>query len=169
MTKTASVIIPSLTGGERLIELVERIRADRLPPLEVIVADNGLDRRWAEAARCSGARVVAMGGNCGFARAVNRAAAESEGEILVVINDDISPTPRFVERLAAPIEDGNEMAAGVLVRSERPELIESAGVEIDAALAGYDYLQNEPLAVLDQPLAAPLGPCGGAEIGRAHV
>jgi GT2 family glycosyltransferase len=107
--------------------------------------------------------VIEMGGNLGFGPAVNRAAEAADGDVLVVTNDDIWPEPGFLEGLAAEVaQRGADMAAGVLLREERPDLIETAGVEIDATLSPHDYLHNEPVARLEEHVRPPLGPCGGA-------
>jgi N-acetylglucosaminyl-diphospho-decaprenol L-rhamnosyltransferase len=43
-----------------------------------------------------------------------------------------------------------------------PELIETAGVEIDRTLLAYDYLNGEPLSALEGSVADPIGPSGAA-------
>jgi N-acetylglucosaminyl-diphospho-decaprenol L-rhamnosyltransferase len=160
---SVSVVVPSLRGGPRLVELVNRLRDTSSVSVEVVIADNGLAPETAAAARAAGANVIAMGANLGFGRAVNRAAETAGGDVLVLVNDDVAPRPGFLGSLAAEVvKGGAEMAAGVLLREERPALIETAGVEIDATLGAHDYLQNEPVSRLDSRLRPPLGPCGGA-------
>jgi GT2 family glycosyltransferase len=160
---SVSVLIPSLRGGERLVALVTRLGEVAALSAQILIADNGLDSSIRAALRGAGAAVIEMGSNAGFGRAVNHAAAAADGDVLVVINDDISPRPGFLEGLANEItQRGADMAAGVLLREERPDLIETAGVEIDALLSPHDYMQNEPVARLDDHPRPPLGPCGGA-------
>jgi GT2 family glycosyltransferase len=162
VTGSISVLIPSLRGGDTLLGLVSQLAADAREAPEVLVADNGLPEETRAALEPGPALVLPMGGNLGFGAAVNRAAAAATGDVLVVLNDDVEPLPGFLERLAAPARAGAEMVAGVLVRKERPELIESAGINLDATLSPHDHLQNEPVARLDDEPAAPFGPCGGA-------
>jgi N-acetylglucosaminyl-diphospho-decaprenol L-rhamnosyltransferase len=157
----ASAVVPSLRGGPALERLVEALLADADPPEEVIVADNGLSAENARALSALGARVLPMGANLGFGAAVNRAAREAVGPVLVVLNDDVAPLPGLARALAEPVAAGVEMVAGVLLLAERPDSIDSAGVVVDAALGPHDYLHGEPLAVLDRPVPPPLGPCGG--------
>ena len=153
-----SVVIPSLRGGPQLVALVGQLSSGA----EVLVADNGLQASVRSAAETAGATMVAMGGNAGFARAVNMAAARASGDALVVINDDITPQPGFLDALVAPLASGAQVCAGVLLQERAPSTIETAGVVIDAALVGYEHLHGEPVAVLDGDPADPLGPCGGA-------
>jgi GT2 family glycosyltransferase len=162
VTGRVSVLIPSIRGGEALVGLVTRLAADGGEPPEIVIADNGLPEKTVAVLSDGPARVLRMGRNLGFGAAVNRAAAAAHGDVLVVVNDDVEPQAGFLERLAAPAREGAEMVAGVLVRKERPDLIESAGIRLDATLSPHDYLQNEPLARLDGPPRPPFGPCGGA-------
>jgi N-acetylglucosaminyl-diphospho-decaprenol L-rhamnosyltransferase len=134
----------------------------------VVVADNGLARDTVRELQSAGARIVGMGRNLGFGAAINRAVRETEGDVLALVNDDATPVVGvdFVSALTAPLRDGADMVAGVLLQEERPDLIETAGVEIDALLGPHDYLQNERIDRLEQPLPSPLGPCGGAAAYR---
>jgi GT2 family glycosyltransferase len=52
------------------------------------------------------------------------------------------------------------MASGVMRDAGTPELIETAGIELDRTLMGFDYLNGEPLEILDGPVADPVGPSG---------
>ena len=54
------------------------------------------------------------------------------------------------------------MAAGVMRDARSPELIETAGIELDRTLLAYDYLNGEPLTVLEGEVPDPLGPSGAA-------
>ncbi len=54
------------------------------------------------------------------------------------------------------------MAAGVMRDARAPERIETAGIELDRTLLAYDYLNGEPLAVLDEAVVDPVGPSGAA-------
>lgn len=163
MNGDVSVVVPSLRGGERLVGLVERLVA---PDVEILVADNGLSAWTRNAVRSAGARVVGMGENAGFGRAVNRGARVADGDVLVIVNDDIVPCNGFLTALVAALSSA-EQAAGVLIQERSQQLIESAGVEIDRVLAPYDYLHGLPTTRLeDETLPPPLGPCGGAAAYR---
>lgn len=161
---SVSVVIPSLPGGQMLVDLVRSLLIDGAA--EVLIADNGLPEPSRALLRDANARIVPMGRNLGFGTAVNRAVSASEGSIIVVLNDDLEPLDGFLTALVAPIIDGAEMAAGVLLQKRAPDLIETAGIEIDRTLAASDYLQNEPVARLEEPLRPPLGPCGAAAAYR---
>lgn len=112
-----------------------------------------------------GVEVLEMGENAGFGRAVNAAAKRAEGDVLVLVNDDCVCDPGFVKALASRIDPaaGLSMAAGVLREARDPSLVDSAGIEVDRTLLAFDYLNGEPVSVLDGGgVPDPLGPCGGA-------
>ena len=157
-----SVVVPSLRGGARLVALTRRLAADGA---EVRIADNGMPAADAAELAAIGATIVAMDGNAGFARAVNAAAGGAGGAALVVLNDDIEPCDGFLEALVARLADA-AMVAGVLLKGEAPELVETAGIVIDRQLGAYDHLQDEPVSVLDGAVGPPLGPSGGAAAFR---
>jgi N-acetylglucosaminyl-diphospho-decaprenol L-rhamnosyltransferase len=131
-----------------------------------IVVDNGTGASELDQAAegLDGASVLRLDRNEGYGRAVNRAAREAEGEALVLLNDDSVVDPGYVESLTAALDPGSGivMAAGVMRDAGAPELIETAGIELDRTLLAYDYLNGEPLSVLDGPVGDPVGPSGAA-------
>jgi N-acetylglucosaminyl-diphospho-decaprenol L-rhamnosyltransferase len=158
------VILPSL-NGVRTREALSSL-ANQSASHETIVVDNASPDREVSAVcqEFAFARAIEPGENLGFSRAVNLAGAEATGEALVIVNDDARYDPDFIERLVAPLdpEAGVVAAAGVL-RSEGDESrIDTAGVEIDRTLLGFDYLHGRSLDVLSEGTPDPFGPTGAA-------
>jgi hypothetical protein len=60
------------------------------------------------------------------------------------------------------------MVAGVLLQGSAPELIDSAGIELDTTLRSWDTLWNGSVDDL-AGAADPVGPCGGAAAYRADA
>jgi GT2 family glycosyltransferase len=54
------------------------------------------------------------------------------------------------------------MVAGVMRDARAADLIETAGIELDRTLLAFDYLNGQPLEVLNGPVADPVGPSGAA-------
>ena len=158
------MIVPTVTPS-LAARLLDSLRAAG-GSFETIVVDNGTGSAdLAGAAEgLSGASVLRLERNEGYGRAVNRAAREAGGEALVLLNDDSVVDPGYVERIVAALDPaaGVVMAAGVMRDFGAPELIETAGVELDATLLAHDYLNGEPLSVLEGPLRDPIGPSGAA-------
>ncbi len=165
---SVTVVIPSLRGGRMLVELIDQLRLIDLD-VQVLIADNGLSETTLGALCELGADIVPMGHNRGFGAAVNRAVRRADGEVLVVLNDDLAPRAGFLSALVEPVAHGAAMSAGVLLQAERPHLIESAGLELDSTFGAHDYLRDEPVEILERPLPAPLSPCGAAAAYRLEA
>ena len=162
---SVTAVIPSLSGGSELVRLVRSLTLTH-GSLDVIVADNGLAKQTRSLLEQTSAEVVAMGRNLGFAAAVNRVARMRRSDVLVVLNDDIDPLPGFLDELLAPLADGADMVAGVLLQQRSPSMIETAGVVLDQTLVGADYLNGEHVAQLEKAPAPPFGPSGGSAAYR---
>lgn len=96
-----TAIVPVFNGREYLLRLLDSLDAQTVRADEVLVVDNGSTDGAPDAARGRGARVVAMGGNAGFAAAVNRGIREARSEWLAILNSDVELAPDYLERLAA--------------------------------------------------------------------
>jgi len=85
----ASVIVPSLTG-DRLSLLLDSL-AEQTIAHQVIVVDNGCPDGSVERAceRHPGVERLRFERNLGFSRAVNAGATRAEGDVLVMVNDDV--------------------------------------------------------------------------------
>jgi GT2 family glycosyltransferase len=166
----ATVVIPTLNARSLLTQALEHLEAQTAPH-DVVVVDNASTDGTAEllAERFPEVRVIRLDENVGFGRAVNRGVAAAETDAVVLINNDVLCEPDFLERILEPLADGGAaMAAGVLLQHDRPDLIDSAGIELDTTLRSWDSLWNRPLAELAQA-AEPVGPCGGAAAFRTDA
>ncbi len=107
--------------------------------VDIIVADNGSTDRSVELLReWERVRVVELGRNWGFAEGYNRALAELDHDIFILLNSDVEPAAGWCEPLVAQlISDENIAIVGSKLRSfERRDEFEYAG-----AAGGYiDYL-----------------------------
>jgi N-acetylglucosaminyl-diphospho-decaprenol L-rhamnosyltransferase len=161
---SATVIVPTVTPA-RVTALLESL-SEAGGDFETIVADNGTGAAELDqaAATLDGAHVLRLDSNLGYSRAVNRAAQLAQGDALVLLNDDSLVDPGYVERITAQLDPagGIVMAAGVMRDARAPDLIETAGIELDRTLLAFDYLNGEPVELLDGPVADPVGPSGAA-------
>jgi GT2 family glycosyltransferase len=166
----ATVVIPTLNARNLVAEALAHLEAQTVQH-DVVVVDNASTDGTSEllAERFPHVRVIRMDENVGFGRAVNRGVAGADTEAVVLINNDVLCEPDFLERILEPLEnDGVAMAAGVLLQHDRPELVDSAGIELDTTLRSWDSLWNQPVADL-AGAAEPVGPCGGAAAFRVDA
>jgi GT2 family glycosyltransferase len=163
--RSATVIVPTLMGGDRLRDSLDSLAAQTVEH-EVIVVDNGSggDAVSRVCERRSGVEVVRLDRNAGFSRAVNLGARRASGDAIVLVNDDCRCDPGFVEAITRALDPphGVTMAAGVMRDGRDPRLIDTAGIELDGTLLGFDYLNGEELSRLDGPVPDPVGPSGTA-------
>ncbi len=164
----AVVVIPTLNACELLAEAVASVEAQTVP-VEIVVVDNASSDGTLEvlATRFPRVTVVRNPENFGFGRAVNRGAAEArDADVIILVNNDAVPAPDFVAHLLTPFLDpAVGMVAGVLLQESAPDLIDSAGIELDTTLGSWDYLWNQPVSAL-AATRDPVGPCGGAAAYR---
>ena len=162
--RSVTVIVPTVLGGERLraaVGSVDVAAEDR----ELLVVNNSADEAAvAPCAELAGVRILAMGRNTGFSHAVNRAAAEARGEVLVLLNDDCVCEPGFLDEISATVDPGQGivMAASVLLDPRDRSRVESAGMELDRTLAVFDYMHGRPASSIAPGLRDPIGPSAAA-------
>jgi GT2 family glycosyltransferase len=162
-----TVYIPNLDGAGRLRLALASLEA-QTADCRIVVADNASSDGSVEMteAEFPEVEVVRMSRNRGFGTALNEAIRTVGGDPLILLNNDTECEPTFVAEMVAAAERGAEMVAGVLVQHQQPELIDSAGIQVDAhTLMAFDYLRGEPLAALDGA-PAPFAPSGGAALFR---
>jgi N-acetylglucosaminyl-diphospho-decaprenol L-rhamnosyltransferase len=160
-----TVIVPSHTRPERLERLLASLAAQSAGH-EAIVVDNASPHGVASEV-CGGfpnVESIRCEQNLGYSRAVNLAAGRAGGDAIVLVNDDCVCDPLFVERIVAALDParGVVMAAGVMRDGSDPSRIDTAGIELDATLLGFDYLNGEPTSLLDGGVDDPVGPSGAA-------
>jgi glycosyltransferase involved in cell wall biosynthesis len=103
-------VIPTYNEERDISDTLERVLAQQLPPLEVIVVDGGsVDatlahlQRWSDDARV---HVVEEGRRRGVSAARNEGIRRAKGEVVVILNADVLLPPDFLERLA-PLYQGD--------------------------------------------------------------
>lgn len=161
-----AVYIPNFNGGEHLPRALESLRA-QTREVDVVVVDNGSVDDSAEvvAERFPEVSLLRLDENLGFGPALNRAVVAHPGDPVILLNNDATAEPAFVEALLDRAGGGAEMVAGALLQEREPTLIDSAGVVADHTLMGFDYLHGEPVATA-AGAPDPLGPTGGAALYR---
>jgi len=128
----ASVIIPTLSAGEKLARCLHSLRDQSFRDFETIVIDNSGLGTAAEIAGASGARLIENSSNVGFGQAVNQGIEASEGEFVCTLNDDAYPAPEWLENLvgACGKQDRAGMCASQIILTDQPGRLDSTGLDI---------------------------------------
>jgi len=165
------VVIPTLDARDLLERALESLAAQTVAA-RVIVVDNASSDGTVEmvARRFPEVDVVVNERNLGFGRAINRGLDRiGDADVVILVNNDTVCAHDFVERMLEPFADpAVGMVAGVLLQGSAPELVDSAGIELDRTLRSWDILWNGPADEL-AGAPAPVGPCGGAAAYRLEA
>ena len=135
----------------------------------VIVSENGESGEAAAqiAADWPDVRLVHTPRALSFAAACNLGVRAGDGDVVVLLNNDVFAHPDWLERLVAPLEDDADVGsvACLLVRPGEV-LIDSVGLCADPTLAGFPRLAGQPVARAGDREPLLLGAAGGAAAYR---
>jgi GT2 family glycosyltransferase len=126
-----SVVIPTWNGRRYLDVVLPSLREQTYGDFRVVVVDNGSSDGTAAYVREQYPEVVLveLAANEGFAAAVNRGIAASDGEHVAVVNNDLELDPRWLECMVAALRDHPEAgsATGKMLFYDRRDVIDGAG------------------------------------------
>jgi GT2 family glycosyltransferase len=94
-----TAVIPVHNRADLLQRLLDTLQQQTVPFAEVIVVDNLSTDGAASLARARDCRVIEMGENAGFARAVNRGWRAATTEWVAILNSDVELDPNWLQRL----------------------------------------------------------------------
>ncbi len=161
---TPTVLVPTVGRGVAVRRLLSTL-AEQTVEVQAIVLDNGsgTDEIRQICKDVPFATHVRFDRNLGYTRAVNEGARRADGNTLVLLNDDCACEPAYVEELLRVLDPGSgvAMASGVLTDPWEPDLIDSAGVQLDRTLMVMDYLNGARLEALEDA-RDPIGPVGAS-------
>lgn len=132
---SVTVVVPTYNERENLPELVRRVFAVLDPrQAELLVIDDDSPDGTATAAEAlrspaSPVRVVRRVGERGLATAVIRGIREARGDIIVVMDADLSHPPEAIPALLEALEEPGEP----LVRMDRPQAGPTTGASVGPA------------------------------------
>jgi GT2 family glycosyltransferase len=101
--RTVAVVIPSWNSAALLPDCLGSL-AEQGVELETVVVDNGSSDGSLDYLRQQGVRHVELSTNVGFAAAVNRGAAETSAEAILVLNADAVLEPEAIARMLDALE-----------------------------------------------------------------
>lgn len=123
MRQEVTAVIPVFNGRELLRKLLASIFAQTVPFQEVIVVDNGSSDGARELAQEFGCRVISMGYNAGFAKAVNRGTQEAGTGWVAILNSDVELAADWVEQCLR-VEPQGSFVTGKLLKSSDTAILD---------------------------------------------
>jgi GT2 family glycosyltransferase len=155
-----SVIVVNWNSREDLEACLESVRAQAHTDLETIVVDNASADGSVELCRTRfpEVKLLEQSENLGFAEACNRGVEASSSEWVVLLNNDAVADPGWaaaLARAAAKAPDHCGMLQSLMLFMDRPEEINSTGIELTRSGGGRDRL-------VGKARATALGPGAGS-------
>lgn len=165
-----SVITVNWNGGHVLPDYLASLAAQTEPPLECIVVDNGSTDDSLALLENAGVHTVTLPTNRGFCEPNNLGARLAKGDAILLLNNDTSFGPEFIEVLEEALVRHQEFSlfACSMRQWDRPETIENAGIGYRKTLSGYQLGRGDPASnwASEQEV---FGPSGGAALIRMEV
>jgi GT2 family glycosyltransferase len=125
-----AVIVLVWNGADYLDACLTALLSQKYDPLRVIVVDNDSTDRSVEIARryLPRIRLVQTGYNYGFAGGINAGLAETDAEIVVLLNQDTEVQPGWLQAVAATYADHADMGiVGCKLYYPRSRTLQHAG------------------------------------------
>jgi GT2 family glycosyltransferase len=166
-----SVVIVAYESARDLRRSLPPLTAELRAGDELIVVDNSPGEDTAAVVRelAPEARVLASGGNAGFAAACNAGAATAGGDLLVVLNPDAKVLAGWRDEIERPLRDGRGWDAWMaLVACEGATLVNTAGNPVHFAGFAWAGGHGKPLPRPAEPREVPAasGACLALPLAR---
>jgi GT2 family glycosyltransferase len=141
-----SVVVVTFNSRDHVARALPALAGQLREGDELIVVDNGsTDGTVDEVARAApAAKLIRNEANDGFAAACNRGAEAAGGELLLLLNPDATPQPRFREAIERPLSERRGWAAwqGLVLR-DHGRLINTEGNRVH--FTGFSWAGGDGL------------------------
>jgi GT2 family glycosyltransferase len=128
-TPRVSAVIPHWNRRDLLQELLASLALQTRAFDEILVVDNGSTDDSVAFAQSQGARVIALGHNMGFAKAVNRGVAEATGDWVAILNNDVMLAADWLAIMLESAKN-HSFATGKILDATNPAIIDGAFDEL---------------------------------------
>ncbi|MGQ9904031.1 MAG: glycosyltransferase family 2 protein [Anaerolineae bacterium] len=164
------VVIPNWNGLRHLPNCLEALRAQNFSDFSIRVVDNGSadgSVEWIRS-RYPQVHLIANDANRGFAAANNQAIRAGQSPYVATLNNDTIADPGWLAELVRALDEDPRrgMAASLMVFSERPTMINSAGIAVDRLGIAWDRRGGQPVTESESAPTPVFGACAGAALYR---
>ncbi|HYS55065.1 MAG TPA: glycosyltransferase [Thermoanaerobaculia bacterium] len=138
MPASCSLVVVNYRSASLAIDAVRSARAATQNPIQVVVFDNSVDPREADALQSHADVLMAADTNLGYGAAINRARSKCDGNVLLVCNPDIRLGPQSIDTL---LDSDADVTGPALFWDDRfewflpPSELHTATQAFDAAMA----------------------------------
>jgi GT2 family glycosyltransferase len=166
---TVAVCIVTYNSAGDIEECLNAVRRQTHPVSSIVVVDNAsTDGTRDVLGRHDDIRFIRNERNTGFAAGQNRAiAAAAPSDYVLVLNPDVVLDPDYIAEIVAVMERDPRIgsAAGMLVRADRPDVMDSAGLALRPDRNAVDLGAGEPISDWTSPREV-FGVSGAAAVYR---
>ena len=122
---TVSVVIPTWNRADLVRKVLLSLQDQTTAPAEIIVVDNGSTDETPQVVRESGARLIALANNEGFAAAVNEGVRNAAFEWVLILNNDVELDRDWIAcALTTGGRLGVDFVTGKLLQAQSPGRID---------------------------------------------
>lgn len=168
MAELVSVIIVNWNGLEHLRTCIPAVVAQDYPNFEVIVVDNGSSDGSVAWVRSNfpQVRLVCNDANLGFAAGNNQGFQIMRGVYAALLNNDARPERGWLRALVRAAQSGKRvgMVASRVLLAHRPDLLDSAGIEVDVLGIAWNRGFGTPVSQDPMERVEIFGPAGSAAL-----
>jgi N-acetylglucosaminyl-diphospho-decaprenol L-rhamnosyltransferase len=166
VTPTIDVVVPVYGNWPLTASCLTTLAAQSVAHRVIVVDDKSPDDTLQRlAADFPKVDIVEMPRNGGFASACNAGIDHGNGDIVVLVNNDVEADPRMLEHLVAPFSDSQVGSAAPLLLTPNGS-IDALGIVADVTMAGFVRLHGLPETALNGTLPRLVGPYGAVAAYR---
>lgn len=167
-----TIIIPNYNGAHFLKPCLEKLKTQTFQDFETLVVDNGSEDGSLALLREAypEVRVISLGENQGFSRAVNAGIRASRSPYVILLNNDTEPEPGYVEALVRSIGRSKRIfsVSPKMIQLHDRGLIDDAGDLYTIVGWAAQRGVGQPVEDYDRPCRI-FSACAGAAIYRRSV
>jgi N-acetylglucosaminyl-diphospho-decaprenol L-rhamnosyltransferase len=161
------VVVPVHGHWDLTRDCLLALRTQTVPHRVIVVDDASPDDTLEHlAVEFPEVAVVLLATNRGFAAACNAGIDAGEGEIVVLVNNDVVAEPRMLELLVAPFGSDLSIGSACPLLLRRDGRIDAFGICADPTMAGFVRYAGFGRERLGEPAPALLGPYGAVAAYR---